>query len=87
VPSVLSEDEGKNLSIDITFDKMEDFSPEAIASKVEPLRKLLEARTQLSNLLSWMDGRSQAEDLMEKLLADPALMKSLATTAKPADSE
>ena len=36
-----------NLSVDITFDSMEDFSPEAIARKVGPLKKLLEARTQL----------------------------------------
>jgi type VI secretion system protein ImpB len=86
VPNALSDNEGERLNIDITFDKMDDFSPEAIARKVEPLRKLLEARTQLSNLLSYMDGRAQAENLIEQLLADPALMKSVMGNAKPADA-
>ncbi len=84
VPNVLSE-EGGNLSVDISFESMEDFSPEVIARKVEPLRKLLEARTELKNLLSYMDGRTQAEDLMEKLISDPALMKSVLASPKPED--
>ncbi len=60
VTNVPSDEEGKNISVDITFDKMEDFSLEAIAAKLGPLRKLLGARTQLSNLLTYMDGRSGA---------------------------
>ena len=71
-----------NLSIDITFDGMDDFSPAAIAKKVGPLNQLLEARTQLSNLLSYMDGKSGAEDLIVKVLNDPALLKSLAAAPK-----
>ena len=43
--------EGK-LNIDLTFESMEDFSPAAIARKVDALDNLLDARTQLSNLLS-----------------------------------
>ena len=57
-------------------------------AKVEPLRKLLDARTQLSNLLTYMDGKSGAEDLMTKVMQDPELLKSLAAAPKPAgDSE
>lgn len=82
VPNTLT-GEG-NLSVDITFEKMDDFSPAAIARKVEPLAKLLEARTQLSNLITYMDGRTAAEDLIAKVLNDPALLKSLAEKAKPA---
>src|SRR5215468_4089922 len=52
VPNTLT-GEG-NLAVDITFESMDDFSPAAIAKKVEPLAKLLEARTQLSNLLTYM---------------------------------
>lgn len=85
VPNVLSE-EGGNLSVDISFESMNDFSPEAIAKKVEPLRKLLEARTELSNLLSYMDGRTQAEDLLEKLIHDQGLMKSVLSSKKPEDA-
>jgi type VI secretion system protein ImpB len=75
-----------NLSVDITFESMEDFSPAAIARKVEPLRKLLDARTQLSSLLSYMDGKDGAEQLIGKVLSDPDLLKSLASAPKPQES-
>jgi type VI secretion system protein ImpB len=63
---------------------MDDFSPAAVARKVEPLRKLLEARTQLSNLLTYMDGKGGAEALVQKVMSDPELLKSLASAPKPA---
>jgi type VI secretion system protein ImpB len=75
------------MSIDLTFENMDDFTPTAIAKKVEPLNKLLQARTELSNLLSYMDGKTGAEELLSKVLADPALMKTLAAAPKPNESE
>ncbi len=83
VPNTLT-GEG-NLAVDITFESMEDFSPAAVARKVDSLNKLLEARQQLSNLITYMDGKAGAEDLIAKALNDPALLKSLAEKAKPAD--
>ncbi|MCX8566522.1 MAG: type VI secretion system protein ImpB [Glomeribacter sp. 1016415] len=71
------------LSVELTFESMEDFSPAAIAKKVDALRKLLEARTQLANLLTYMDGKTGAEELIANLLNDPALMQSLVSQAKP----
>jgi type VI secretion system protein ImpB len=84
VPNALT-GEG-NIGVEMTFDSMEDFSPAQIARKIEPLRKLLEAREQLSNLITYMDGKTGAEELVEKILKDPELMKSLAASAKPADA-
>lgn len=81
VPNTLT-GEG-NLAVDITFESMDDFSPAAIANKVEGLNKLIEARRQLSNLLTYMDGKTGAEDLIAKVLADPALLQSLAAAPKP----
>jgi len=75
-----------NLQVDLTFESMDDFSPAAVARKVDSLSKLLEARSQLSNLLTYMDGKAGAEDLISKVLSDPALLKSLAATAKPESS-
>ncbi|WP_312951317.1 type VI secretion system contractile sheath small subunit [Superficieibacter sp.] len=68
--------EGK-LNVDLTFESMDDFLPDAVARHVEPLNKLLEARTQLSNLLTYMDGKNGAEELIAKILQDPTLLKSL----------
>jgi type VI secretion system protein ImpB len=83
VPNTLT-GEG-NLSVDITFENMDDFSPAAIARKVDSLSKLLTAREQLQNLVTYMDGKGGAEELVAKLLADPALLNTLASSAKPAD--
>jgi type VI secretion system protein ImpB len=78
VPNTLT-GEG-NLNVDITFESMEDFSPAAVARKVEALNKLLETRTQLANLLTYMDGKSGAEDLIGKVLKDPTLLQALASS-------
>ena len=85
VPNTLS-GEG-NLSVDLTFQSMDDFSPAAIAKKMEPLAKLLEARQQLSNLMTYMDGKTGAEDLIARVLKDPALLQSLASAPKPESTE
>jgi type VI secretion system protein ImpB len=81
VPNTLT-GEG-NLSVDMTFESMDDFTPAAIARKVGSLNKLLEARGQLSNLLTYMDGKTGAEELIAKLLAEPALMQALTSAPKP----
>ncbi|AIO69987.1 type VI secretion system contractile sheath small subunit [Burkholderia oklahomensis] len=75
-------DDGQ-LMVDMTFESIEDFSPAAIARKVGPLRQLLEARTQLANLQTYMDGKSGAETLVNQLLQDQALLQSLASAPKP----
>jgi type VI secretion system protein ImpB len=83
VPNALT-GEG-NISVDISFESMDDFSPAAVARKVDALNKLLEARQQLSNLVTYMDGKTGAEELIAKVLQDPALMQALAATKKPED--
>lgn len=85
VPNTLT-GEG-NLSVELTFQSMDDFSPAAIARKVDALNKLLQARTELANLLTYMDGKSGAEELISKLLNDPTLLKSLAAAPKEASAE
>jgi type VI secretion system protein ImpB len=81
VPNTLT-GEG-NLSVDLTFESMEDFSPAAIATKVDALSKLLQARSQLNNLVTYMDGKTGAEELLAKVLKDPALLQALASAPKP----
>jgi type VI secretion system protein ImpB len=85
VPNTLT-GEG-NLAVDLTFESMDDFSPGAIARKVDGLNKLLEARTQLSNLLTYMDGKGGAEELITKVLNDPALLQTLAAAPNPASDK
>jgi len=81
VPNTLS-GEG-NLNVELSFENLDDFSPAAVARKVDALSKLLQARTQLSNLLTYMDGKSGAEELIAKALNDPSLLQALAAAPKP----
>jgi len=81
VPNTLT-GEG-SINLDITFESMDDFSPAAIARKVDALNKLLEARTQLANLMTYMDGKTGAENLIQKVLQDAELLKSLGQAPKP----
>jgi type VI secretion system protein ImpB len=84
VPNTLT-GEGE-LSLDITFESMDDFSPAAVARKVDALNKLLQARQQLTNLMTYMDGKTGAEELIAKVLNDPTLLQSLVAAPKPQES-
>lgn len=72
-----------SVAVDITFNSMDDFSPGNIARKVGALAELLDARTQLNNLLTYMDGKTGAEELIARVLKDPALLKALAAQPLP----
>jgi type VI secretion system protein ImpB len=85
VPNTLTK-EG-NMSVAITFDRMEDFSPAAVARKVEPLRKLFEARQRLDNLISYVDGKADAEQLLADILENKPLMQALSAAPNPSKEE
>jgi len=68
---------GEKLGVELKFEKMEDFSPAAVARQVPVLAKLLQAREQLANLQRYMDGKVAAEDRIKELLKDPDLMRLL----------
>ena len=85
VPNTLT-GEG-NIAVDITFDSMDDFSPAAVAAKVDGLKQMLEARQQLANLITYMDGKTGAEELISKVIKDEALLKSLAAAKAAAPAE
>lgn len=89
VPNVLVDKpkEGEDmLAVEMVFESMEDFAPDRIAAKVAGLKELFEARKQLSNLLTFMDGRPDANKLLNEAIKDPALLESLAAAAKPKDA-
>jgi type VI secretion system protein ImpC len=69
------------LAVDLTFERMDDFSPGAVARRIKPLANLLEERGHLANLLTFMDSKGGAEELVAKVLDDPSLLKNLAVSA------
>ena len=72
-----------NIPVDITFESMDDFSPAAVARKVDATNRLLQARTQLANLVTYMDGKAGAEELIAKAMSDPAFLESLISAPNP----
>jgi type VI secretion system protein ImpB len=87
VKNRLDPEAGDKLSVSLSFRKMADFSPGAIARNVPALAKLLEAREQLANLQRYMNGKVGAQDQLKALLNDPELMAALASRAAKSDSE
>lgn len=69
---------GGNIPVSLEFASMDDFSPVKVAQSVAPLAKMVEARNQLASLLTFMDGKADAEELLSKVLNDPALLKAIA---------
>ena len=77
VDNKLGGEDGDKLNVDLKFKTMEDFSPGAIAKQVPATAKLLNAREQLKNLRSYMDGKTAANQQLKTLLNDPKLMAAL----------
>jgi type VI secretion system protein ImpB len=78
--------EGK-LMVDMTFKSMDDFTPDNIAKAVPALAELLEARQQLSDLITYMDGKSDAQERMGELLTNPTLLAALAAAGAKKNAE
>jgi len=77
VENRLSDAKDEQMGVKLTFNKMADFEPAAIARQVPAVRALLEAREQLANLQRYMDGKVAAEEKLRELLASPELMQTL----------
>jgi type VI secretion system protein ImpB len=70
--------DGSELALELKFNSMEDFEPGKIVEQVEPLRKLLEQRNKLRDLLTTMDKSQALEPEIEELLNNTERMRSLA---------
>ena len=77
VPNMLSSDGGE-LGVELRFNSMADFRPESVVQQVEPLRKLLEARTKLADLRNKLAGNDKLEDLLTEVLNNTASLSALA---------
>lgn len=69
--------EGGQFAVDLKFRSMDDFRPEAVVQQVEPLRKLLEARTKLADLRNKLAGNDKLEDLLNDVLNSTEKMAEL----------
>ena len=80
VKNKLSPDGGE-FAVNLQFKSLDDFSPEAVVQQVEPLRKLLEARTKLSDLRNKLAGNDKLEDVLSDVLSNTEKLKQLGQEA------
>jgi type VI secretion system protein ImpB len=76
VDNKLANDDSK-LGVELRFNSMDDFHPENVVNKVEPLRKLADARKKLSDLLSKMDGNDRLVELMDEVIKSTDALQKL----------
>lgn len=70
-------DDGGKLNVELRFNSMEDFEPDRVVQQVEPMRKLVEARQKLSDLLSKMDGNDKLEELLQEVIQNSGAQQQL----------
>jgi type VI secretion system protein ImpB len=71
------EADGSELSVNLNFKNMEDFEPQNIVEKVDPLKKLMETRNKLRDLLTKADRSEELENLLEDVLSSTDALAAL----------
>lgn len=74
-------DEETKLNVELNFKSLEDFEPEQVVNQVEPLRKLLEARRRLSDLVHKIDGNDKLEAILQEVISNNAALKKVGEAA------
>ena len=89
VDNKLTDDDTK-MAVELRFKSMDDFHPERVAEQITPVRKLVEARRRLSDLLNKLDGNDRLEELLQDVVASTDSLQKLGEEAgveKPAEGE
>lgn len=73
--------DGSQIAVDLRFKSMDDFHPERVAEQVEPLRKLVEARRRLADLLNKLDGNERLEELLQEVISSTDSLQRLGKEA------
>jgi len=79
--------DGSEMSVNLKFDKIEDFEPANVVAQVEPLRKLMETRDKLRDLATKIDRSDELENVLEKVLTNAEELKKLSGELGTAEGE
>ncbi len=72
----LTDDDSK-IAVELRFKSMEDFHPERVAEQIAPVRKLVEARKKLSDLLNKLDGNDRLDELLQEVISSSDTLEKL----------
>ncbi len=67
------------MGVELNFTKLEDFEPQNIVNQIDPLKKLLEARTRLSDLRNKITGNDKLEELLDEIVRDTEKLKQISS--------
>jgi type VI secretion system protein ImpB len=76
VDNKLTNDDSK-MGVELRFNNLDDFEPEKVVNQVEPLRKLLEVRKQLSDLLAKTDGNDKLNERLQEIISNTELLQKI----------
>lgn len=79
--------DGSQLAVDLSFKSMDDFHPENVAEQITPLKKLVEARKRLSDLLTKLDGNDKLDELLQDIISNTDALKKLGDEARVGTAE
>jgi type VI secretion system protein ImpB len=80
-------DDGSKLGVELRFNHMDDFSPERVAEQVEPLRKLMQIRQQLSGLLAKTDGNDSLSERLQEIISNTEELQQIRDEAGLGETE
>jgi type VI secretion system protein ImpB len=69
--------DGTKMAVELKFNSLDDFEPDRVVRQVEPLRRLVETRGRLSDLLSKMDGNDRLDELLQEIIQSTGAQKQL----------
>jgi len=78
-------DDDSRMAVELRFNSMDDFEPEQVVNQVEPLRKLLEIRRQLSDLLAKTDGNDKLNERLQDIISNTELLQKIGQETRVAD--
>ena len=80
-------DDGTQFEVNLNFKSIDDFEPAAVVNQVEPLRKLMETRNKLRDLMTKIDRSEELENVLEEVLSNTASLDSIAKELKLEETE
>jgi type VI secretion system protein ImpB len=87
VDNQIEENSEAKIAVELTFKSLDDFHPEKIATQVEPIRKLVEARKKLYNLMAKLDGNDKLEALLQEVIYSTDKLKQIAEASGASENE
>jgi type VI secretion system protein ImpB len=74
-------DEDSKIAVELRFKSLDDFHPERVAEQVAPVRKLVETRKKLSELLNKLDGNDRLDELLQDVISNAETLEKLGAEA------